>query len=428
MTKHSDRELEMYGIRPRSDLGKKIAIGISCGIVGAALGAGLCYLLLSEMVRIKTSVHVEMGDTFDRSVFFDGDLDQAKIMTDLTKISTSEPGTYQIPINYFGKKATSILEISDTTPPTGTAVPQTCMKEQPPEASETVKDLYDLSGTVYVQYSGSPNVMTAGETNVPVVLTDAYGNVSVVSVPFTVLEDTTPPVIEGVQNIAMVAGDPAKLMEGITVTDDYTDNPTLDVDVTGFDPNTPGTYEIFYVSADEAGNEARVPVTVTVAVRPEDYVYPDEVYARGREIYSQIITSNDLTDVQIAMRIFKWAFDNIKYVSSNTEKHWTGAAMQGFNDRRGECSIFYAVCKVLLDIAGIENMKVDGGHIWNLVKLNGQWYHCDACPTRTHRNNYWFMRLDSQLDSRFPFDGSELPERATEDVQGRLDFTNLTIN
>ena len=427
MAKYEDEELELYGIKREKPRDKMILVSVICGLLGLFIGGAIGFIVNKQFSQIKPEVKLETGSFLNRSMFFDADVGFAKILTDIDKIDTKTPGTYNIAISLYGKRVVSVLSIEDTTPPTGTAIPQEIMAGKAPDAEETVKDLYDLSGTVYVAYSGTPNVGKGGDTIVPVVLTDAYGNTGIVSVPFTVHEDTTPPVISGAVDLTMVAGDPIVLLKDITVTDDYTENPTVEVEAEGFDSNTAGTYQITYVSTDESGNTARVPITVTVETRPSDYVYPETVYERARQIYAQIIDRNDYTDVEIAMRIFKWANENIKYVSSQTEMHWTGAAMQGFDQRRGECSIFYGACKALLDVAGIENMQVNGGHIWNLVKLQGQWYHCDACPLRTHKT-YWFMRTDNELDRRFPFDGSILPVRASTSVQNRLDFTNLTIN
>ncbi|MBP5262684.1 MAG: transglutaminase domain-containing protein [Clostridiales bacterium] len=428
MSKYSEEELEMYGAAKKKFVKGLIPASVLCGVIGLAIGGSVCWWVFTQFSRINDAVRVETGAAIDQNTFFSNDITGAKVLTDLSKIDTSAPGTYQVTLSVLGKRFTSTLEVSDTTPPTGVPIPQTVMAGKAPDVNETVKDLFDLSGTVYVDYSGTPNIAHAGNTLVPVVLTDAYGNTGIVSVPFTVLEDTTPPVIRGAEDITMVAGDPIVLLKNITVTDDYTENPTVDVEMDELDTETAGTYTVTYVSTDESGNTARVPITVTVEVRPDNYVYPETVYARGREVFAEIFGNGtgNYTDIEIAMRIFKWANTNIKYVPKSGDTHWTGAAMQAFDQRRGDCAIFYGACKVLLDIAGIENMRVDGGHIWNLVKLDGQWWHCDACPLRTHKT-YWFMRNDNQLDARFPFDGSSLPARATENVQGRLDFTNLTI-
>ncbi len=434
---YSAEELAMYGIsnaryrkRRRFRINKTLPITAGCVVMGFGIGVTGSIYVKSEFDLIKPEVRVETGSFVSKDVFFTGELDKANVLTDLSKIDTSVPGTYQVTISLYGKKVNSVLEVSDTTPPVGTAIPQRVLEGHAPNVNETVSDLYDLSGTVYVDYSGTPDTRKAGDKMVPVALTDAYGNVSVVEVPFTVFADTTPPVIEGCKNITVIAGDPIKLMDGITVSDDYSSNLAVDVEASQLDTTTPGKYDVFYYSTDEAGNTATVPVTVTVKKRPNNYVYPEEVYKIAQPIYDEIIDRDDYTDVEKAMRIFKWANEAITYVDTSDKSHWTGAAVQGFTTLHGDCYNYYACTKALLDIAGIENEYVYGSgkwwHCWNLVKLEGKWYHCDACRTRTH-SSYWFMRTDAELDSKFPLKSTGLPERATKSVQNRLDFTILTI-
>ena len=439
MRDYTDEELAMYGVvnvkrhrkrARRYKINKTLPITVLCTLSGLGVGVTASCIVKDEFERIRTEVVVETGSYINRAAFFEGELNKADVVTDLSKIDMNVPGTYQINISLYGKKVTSLLEVRDTTPPTGKAVPQTVLAGKAPDPASTVKDLYDLSGAVYVSYSGTPNINSAGDTVVPVALTDAYGNVSVVDVPFTVFEDTTPPEIEGAKNLKVIAGDPITLMKGISATDDYTENPVVEVDASNLDTTTPGKYEITYYSTDNAGNTAAVPVKVTVEKRPNNYVYPDDVYKVAQPIYDEIIDNPNYTDIEKAMRIFKWVNENITYVDTSDKSHWTGAAVQGFTTLHGDCYNYYACSKALLDIAGIENMFVYGQdkywHCWNLVKLNGEWYHCDACITRAHKS-YWFMRTDAEMDPKFPIRSSGLPDRATKSVQSHLDFTILTI-
>ena len=407
-----------------------------CSLTGMILGSFGYWFVNTCFESIKYKVDLETGSPIDRSIFFNEDVKSAEVLTDLTKINSSVPGKYQITIKLFGKKVTSILDVSDTTAPSGIAVPQTVMAGNIPDVKETVKDLYDLSGTVYVDYSGTPDISHAGNILVPVALTDAYGNTGIINVPFTVLEDTTPPEISGAHDITMVAGDPLKLMEGITVCDDYSLHPSLDVEASGFDSNAAGVYQVAYVATDDQGNVSRQPITITVNPRPDNYVYTEDVYALAQSVYDQIIDRFDYSDVEITMRIFRWAFNNIVYTGHTDTSHWTGGAYLGFTSYHGDCYTSMSCCKALLDIAGIENMCVHGSsnygnHYWNLVKLEGQWYHCDSTSAHNETDTYLIMLTDPEMTAiypRYPIVTEGLPERASTSVQSRLDFTNLTIN
>jgi len=431
---YSADEVSMYGYNVRSYKRKRIRrtlpTRLLAAMLGLTLGAILSLIVTNDFKKIKPEVTVETGSFINRADFFSGELNKATVLTDLSKINMDVPGTYQIAISLYGRKVNSILQVRDTTPPTGKPVPQSVFVNKAPDPNDTVKDLYDASGTVYVEYAGTPDLSVAGDTEIPVKLTDAYGNSSIVKVPFNIYTDTTPPFIDGAVNLTIIQDDPLTLMKNLKVTDDYTENPEVTVDASGLDSSKPGTYQIVYYATDEIGNRSAVPISVTVVKRPDNYYYPEDVYKLAQPIYDKIIDRDDYTDVEIAMRIFKWCDDNITYVKTSNKSHWTGAAVQGFNTLHGDCYNTYACAKALLDIAGIENKYVYGQkkywHCWNLVKLNGQWYNCDATKTRAHRT-YWFMRCDYEMDPKFPIKTLGLPDRATKSVQKKLDFTNLTM-
>ena len=52
-------------------------------------------------------------------------------------------------------------------------------------------------------------------------------------------------------------------------------------------------------------------------------------------------------------------------------------------------------------------------HYWNLVYMNGGWYHCDATPFVGHRGIY-FKLTDAKLDKHHKFKKNKYPARATK--------------
>ena len=52
-------------------------------------------------------------------------------------------------------------------------------------------------------------------------------------------------------------------------------------------------------------------------------------------------------------------------------------------------------------------------HFWLLVKLNGEWYHCDATEGYNDHPGVWFMCTDAQINDRYhKFNGALYPPRA----------------
>ena len=71
-------------------------------------------------------------------------------------------------------------------------------------------------------------------------------------------------------------------------------------------------------------------------------------------------------------------------------------------------------------------------HYWALVKLNGEWYHCDAQKyfDGTSKKYFTFMMTDKEIyaaPSDHTFDKSKYPERSTKSVQKYVDVYNGKI-
>ena len=139
-------------------------------------------------------------------------------------------------------------------------------------------------------------------------------------------------------------------------------------------------------------------------------------YEVAESILEQLECGND---VDTAWNIFNWVHSNILYQTVFEDQSYEDAAYMGFTRRSGDCYVYFSCAKMLLDLAGIPNMMVvrypvvTNGHYWNLVQLNGEWYHCDATVFRD-RYEMYFMCTDDEIDDgHHDFDHSLYPERAS---------------
>lgn len=150
------------------------------------------------------------------------------------------------------------------------------------------------------------------------------------------------------------------------------------------------------------------------------------------------ITTEGMTDMEVAFAIYRWTGSNIAYVGSSDKTDWGAAAYRGFTERIGDCYTYFAVAKALFIAAGIENMDVvkcnHGGssHYWSLINLGDGWYHVDCTPRRSPGR--FFMNTDAELESYSQannnshiFEGSLYPRRATKSVQHLIDYENGRI-
>jgi hypothetical protein len=336
--------------------------------------------------------------------------------------------------------------VVDTTAPTGTAVPQEIYCGRLPEASDTVTDVYDLA-PVTIEYVTEPDVSQGGEYTFQVSLTDTSGNQTVIDVPFTVIDDHTAPLIYGAHDLEGFVGMNQSYLDGITVTDNYDPNPVLVVDNSQVNLHVVGDYPVTYTASDDVGNQSSVTITLHVVIidnaettSAETQAYVDEAYAMAEEILDDILWYED-TEVEKAMKIFYWVHNNIRFVLRTPQyDNWAVAAINTFSKKYSSCYGTWAVCKAMLDVEGIENLCVvrkvsrahPNYHYWALVKLNGEWYHCDAQKyfDGTSKKYFTFMMTDKEIyaaPSDHTFDKSKYPERSTKSVQKYVDVYNGKI-
>lgn len=385
---------------------------------------------------LNEHVTIETGTPITYDLFVTEQFPMNSFITDVSGIDTTVPATYGLKVSTLGITREVVLDIVDTTAPVGTAVPQVIFQDNVPAASETVTDIYDLA-TVSVSYVNEMDApLEGGVYDVPVRLLDAYGNETIINVPFDVTADVTAPELTVPECVNAYIGGVTSYMDGVTVSDDYDPAPEVSVDLSQVTTDEPGVYVITYIAEDAHGNTSAASADLILEQMPEVYLERSEVYGIAADVlYNEVLDGepiSNFTDVEVAFRIFEWAHRNIGYTGTSDKSDWTIAAVDGFNTHTGDCYTYYACCRAMLDVAGIENVRVErypitsSPHYWNLIKIDGQWYHCDA-TTFMDVAGFVFMQIDSELDNHHEFNGATVPARATESVQDRLDFANLTM-
>ena len=392
-------------------------------------------LLIPEVTLEAGTVRPELGMFFSEEPAFP---DLISCNLDFNEVNIDLPQTVTFNIGVYGSNYPCRLIIRDTVSPSGEAVPQklfTC--DDFPDAASCVTGIEDVTD-VSVAWKEIPDISLGGSFTINAVLTDAAGNVSEIGVPFEVIKDTVPPVITGAQDIEAYIGDSVSYRENVLVTDDYDENPVLEIDTSGVDLNSPGKYDVIYTARDFSGNESSVTVSIKLSEKPAGYVEPEVVYEAAREILEEI-TEPGMTEEEIALQIVWWCRYNIRFILKTDYNSWTEAAYSAYTYRYGNCYATAYAVKALFDVAGFENMIIErwpyqtATHFWNYVRINGQWYHCDS-TWREGYDSYFFMYTTEELQdfwqggwNGFQYRKDEYPESATESVQDRIDYDNHTI-
>lgn len=325
------------------------------------------------------------------------DLD-ASLVTETENLDLSHVADYTVYINAADRMWESALHVRDTLPPTGDVRDITGYALVPREAEEFVVAASDET-EVIVSFETEPDLTYIGTQTVTILLTDEGGNQSRKEALLTLMEDTEAPVITGVQDIEIYAGDAVAYRKGVECTDNCPDGLEFTVDTSQVVPDQEGVYPVIYRAVDLAGNVTEAEAAVTVHAR---LYTQEEVDALADAVLAKILT-DDMSNLQKAEAIFNYVTGNVGYISHSEKGDWIRAAYEGLALKKGDCYVYACTSMELLTRAGIENMMIEkiptkSSHYWNLVNLEDGmgWYHFDTTP-RASDHPRIFMWTESML-------------------------------
>ena len=136
--------------------------------------------------KILPEVTIEAGSPIDVTLFTQGNISNGVFVTDISGIDTTVPASYGLKVSAGDRIKVMrdvVLNIVDTTAPTAEAVPQTIYTDGLPAPEDTVTNIYDLSACTVSYAQQMPEILEGGSYDVPVKITDAYGNETIINVP-----------------------------------------------------------------------------------------------------------------------------------------------------------------------------------------------------------------------------------------------------
>ncbi len=306
------------------------------------------------------------------------------------------------------------LTVEDTVPPVLAVKPTNVYLGTTPDASDFITSCIDASPVSFT-FSESADTSYIGEQTVTIIATDEAGNFTSMSTSMYVIKDTTKPIIYGVKPITAYEGETILYRNGVYTSDDRDGSVAVTVNSSAVNNSVAGTYYVTYTASDSSGNTRTATTTVTIMA-----ISRQSVNDLADQVLAKIVTDS-MTDRDKAHAIYNWCRQNIRYssITSHLMGHFNKAAYTGFTKRYGNCYTYYAVASALLSRVGIENIEIHRNdpnrpHYWNLVKMDGAWYHFDTCPQPSPHRLKVFLLKDSEvrafpLSYYYDFDASKFP-------------------
>ena len=155
-----------------------------------------------------------------------------------------------------------------------------------------------------------------------------------------------------------------------------------------------------------------------------EYIFSAEEYetckAELDAVCDEVIASlSDPDDEwQTELEIHDYIIENCRYKIVENE-HIYSSAYGALVNGEAACEGYSKAIQLLLDRAGIENYVIcgqatnnngSGSHMWNIVKINGDFYHLDATwndPTDNESENHRYFNVTDEMISQTHSDFSE---------------------
>ena len=205
----------------------------------------------------------------------------------------------------------------------------------------------------------------------------------------------------------------------------------LDLDTTGADLDTPGVYTVEIVARDDAGNETRRKVKLTVH---DGSITESMLFDVIKKIEKDLLITSKMNAEEKVYSVFRYVYDNMKYSNTSAHIDWKQEAYVTLNGGfTGDCFTYCATSYAILKYLGFdvhiveraESAKIEGTgtHFWVLVNIGSEaepkWYHFDATPQRSPYNLATYLMTDAQLEAytKWRNDTYKLENYYTYDVE-----------
>ena len=335
-------------------------------------------------VWLERTFHLEFGSKITKEDLLlrpeqDGDLLDQSV---LDEINAGGIGTYTVTSEDAGMTCVCVVTVADTVGPTLELQPKKIYAGDTLSDRDFIVSAKDLSGDVEVKLVTPLNTTEAGTYTLVFEATDVNGNVTTKETTLEVMKDSVGPAFSGVGAMEVEKHSTPDFLKGVKATDSRDGKVEFSCDTTKVRLNKAGTYYAVYTATDKAGNTTTYRRKIVV-------LYNEEDAATLAQSIADKLPDNDAEALRDYVR------NSIRYshdwggadpTKGNPEESYVYAWF-GFKNKHGNCYV-HAIClEYLLKAKGFETKLIwatDKSHYWNMVNIDGTWYHIDATPGTRH--------------------------------------------
>ena len=139
-----------------------------------------------------------------------------------------------------------------------------------------------------------------------------------------------------------------------------------------------GGFLMSAVVTDSVGQYIQFQAPVLHVARHEEENDDTTVYGKAKAVVAEVIRPG-MSDYEKALALHDWLIYHANYDYTFTYYYPDGVLLHG----TGVCQSYALAYEILLQEAGVVSQYVSGsagggGHAWNLVKMDGDWYYVDC--------------------------------------------------
>lgn len=178
---------------------------------------------------------------------------------------------------------------------------------------------------------------------------------------------------------------------------------TTETTYTGTAPE-PGIYMLIATITDKDYYSVELRTESLIAESPGAAQDPSTVTGKVKALAAEVTALNLPHDYDRALWLHDWLIYNADYDASMTVHHPRGVLLDG----TGVCESYAIAYQMLLTEVNIPSIYVTGYaggelHAWNLVQLDGEWYHIDSTwddPIGGGNEGYGYFGLNDAMMAR----------------------------